>query len=125
MDLYLELKQRGASRSEFLRAAAQIKGIYVPSLYDVTYHPDGTVSAVTPKDGAPAKVEKRIIADLDKAFYPETFVVPFMETVHDRAVEEVLRGLYPWLPLLPGRISLPSVPGKIPGNHCAAVPLAL
>ena len=92
MDLYLELKQRGASRSEFLRAAAQIKGIYVPSLYDVTYHPDGTVSAVTPKDGAPAKVEKRIIADLDKAFYPETFVVPFMETVHDRAVEEVLRG---------------------------------
>ena len=64
----------------------------MPSLYDVTYHPDGTVSAVTPKDGAPAKVEKRIIADLDKAFYPETFVVPFMETVHDRAVEEVLRG---------------------------------
>lgn len=92
MDLYHSMKQAGASRSEFLRAAAQIPGIYVPSLYDVTYHEDGTVCAVTSKDDAPTTVQKRIVDDMDKVFYPETFVVPFVETVHDRAVEEVLRG---------------------------------
>ena len=64
----------------------------MPSLYEVTYQADGTIAAVTAKDGAPEKVTKRIVQDMDKAFYPETFVVPFMETVHDRAVEEVLRG---------------------------------
>lgn len=92
MDLYLQMKRQGAGRSAFLRAAAQIEGIYVPSLYEVTYQADGTIAAVTAKDGAPEKVTKRIVQDMDKAFYPETFVVPFMETVHDRAVEEVLRG---------------------------------
>ena len=55
MDLYKEMRDAGATRSEFLRAAAKIPGIYVPSLYDVTYHEDGTVQAVTPKDGAPAR----------------------------------------------------------------------
>lgn len=92
MDLYHTMKQAGASRSEYLRAAAQIPGIYVPSLYNVTYHKDGTIAAVTPKDGVPARIQKRIVDDMDKAYYPETFVVPYMETVHDRAVEEVLRG---------------------------------
>ncbi|WP_298482663.1 TIGR03960 family B12-binding radical SAM protein [uncultured Ruminococcus sp.] len=92
MDLYHSMKQAGASRSEFLRAAAQIPGIYVPSLYDVTYHEDGTVCTVSSKDDAPTTVQKRIVDDMDKVFYPETFVVPFVETVHDRAVEEVLRG---------------------------------
>lgn len=92
MDLYHKMKQAGASRSEYLRAAAQIPGIYVPSLYQVTYHEDGTIQAVVPKDGAPKVVQKRMIDNMDKVFYPETFVVPFIETVHDRAVEEVLRG---------------------------------
>ena len=87
MDLYLRMKRQGAGRSAFLRAAAQIEGIYVPSLYEVTYQADGTIAAVTAKDGAPEKVTKRIVQDMDKAFYPETFVVPFMETVYDRAVE--------------------------------------
>ena len=91
-DLYRKAKREGWSKQEFLIAAAQIEGIYVPSLYEVTYQADGTIAAVTAKDGAPEKVTKRIVQDMDKAFYPETFVVPFMETVHDRVVEEVLRG---------------------------------
>ena len=91
-DLYRKAKREGWSKQDFLIAAAQIEGIYVPSLYEVTYQADGTIAAVTAKDGAPEKVTKRIVQDMDKAFYPETFVVPFMETVHDRAVEEVLRG---------------------------------
>lgn len=92
MDLYLEMKERGATRSEFLKEAAKIKGIYVPSLYDVSYQKDGTIAAVTPRGDAPAKIQKRIVDNMDRAFYPETFVVPYMEIVHDRAVEEVLRG---------------------------------
>lgn len=85
-------KQEGASKSEFLRRAAQIPGIYVPSLYDVAYHEDGTIAAVTPKEGAPAKVTKRIVKDISAMFFPDDFVVPFTEIVHDRAMVEVLRG---------------------------------
>ncbi len=92
MDLYTKMKAEGASRSAFLRAAAQIEGVYVPSLYDISYNEDGTVAAITPKDGAPAKVRKRIIADFNTAVVPEEFVVPYSEIVHDRAVTEVLRG---------------------------------
>ncbi len=92
MDLYCAMKKAGASRCDFLQKAAQIEGIYVPSLYDISYHEDGTVAAVTPQKNVPATVRKRIVQDFDKAYYPETFVVPFTETVHDRAVAEVLRG---------------------------------
>ena len=92
MDLYVKMKAEGATRTEFLREAAKIQGVYVPSLYDVTYHPDGTVKAVTPRDGAPEKVRKRIIENFDKCYAPDDFVVPFAEIVHDRAVTEVLRG---------------------------------
>ncbi len=92
MDLYVKMRDAGATRSEFLRAAAQIQGVYVPSLYDVTYNEDGTVKAVTPKDGAPATVKKRIIENFDACPAPDDFVVPFAEIVHDRAVTEVLRG---------------------------------
>ena len=92
MDLYRDMRDRGASRSEFLRAAAQIEGIYVPSLYDVAYHADGTVKSVTPQGHAPAVVRKRVIVDFDKVYYPEQVVVPFIEIVHDRVSVEVLRG---------------------------------
>lgn len=92
IDLYKEFKKNGASKAEFLRAAFKIEGVYVPSLYDVSYNGDGTVSAVTPKDGAPKTVKKRIIKDMDNCFYPDKFVVPFIEIVHDRAVQEVFRG---------------------------------
>ncbi len=92
MDLYNAMKQQGTSHAAFLRAAAQIPGIYVPSLYQASYHPDGTLAAMIPLGDAPAVIQKRIVDDMDTAFYPDTFVVPFTEIVHDRAVEEVLRG---------------------------------
>lgn len=92
MGLYEKFKADGKSKEEFLIAAAQLQGVYVPSLYDVSYNDDGTVKEIKPLHGAPAKVTKRIIKDLDKVYYPETFVVPFSEIVHDRAVVEVLRG---------------------------------
>ena len=72
--------------------AAQLPGVYVPWLYEFLYHEVGTIASVTPKDGAPAKVTKRIIQDMSAVRYPETFIVPYMETVHDRAVLEVMRG---------------------------------
>ena len=92
MDLYRASKEANESKAAFLQKAAQLEGIYVPSLYDVTYNEDGTVAQITAKDDAPKTVKKRIIRDFDKVFYPENFIVPFMGTVHDRAVVEVLRG---------------------------------
>lgn len=92
MRLMEQCKKEGTTRQEFLRRAAQIEGIYVPSLYDIDYNEDGTVKAITPKDNAPAKVKKRVIRDFDKVYTPDNFVVPFTQIVHDRAVVEVLRG---------------------------------
>ena len=92
MRLLEQCKAEGCTKHEFLVRAAQIEGIYVPSLYDVQYNDDCTVKSITPLEGAPAKVRKRVIRDFDKVYYPETFVVPFSEIVHDRAIVEVLRG---------------------------------
>ena len=92
MDLYLAHKRRGSTKEEFLRDAARIPGVYVPSLYDISYNEDGTVRSVTPKEGAPEKVTKRIIRDLDRVIYPESFVVPFIDVVHDRVTHEIFRG---------------------------------
>ncbi|MCR4862047.1 MAG: TIGR03960 family B12-binding radical SAM protein [Ruminococcus sp.] len=92
IDLYWEMKQQGASRLEYLRRAAQIEGVYVPQFYHFTYKEDGTISKVEASDGAPEIVHKRIIRDFDKVYYPENFVVPFTEIVHDRVSVEVLRG---------------------------------
>ena len=92
MDLYAEMKEQGASRYEFLCRAAQIEGVYVPSLYDISYNDDGTIKSIEPLENAPKTVRKRIIKDFDKVYYPEKFVVPFTEIVHDRSVVEVLRG---------------------------------
>ncbi|SFX67178.1 TIGR03960 family B12-binding radical SAM protein [Ruminococcus sp. XPD3002] len=92
MDLYHEMKQQGAKRIDFLRRAAQIQGIYVPQFYHFSYNEDGTISGVTTTDGAPQTVKKRIIKDMDSVYYPDNFVVPFTEIVHDRVSVEVLRG---------------------------------
>ncbi len=92
IDLYKQNKNSGRSRADFLRAAAKIKGVYVPSLYEFEYKSDGTVAAIKHADGAPPKIEKRIEYDLDKTYYPDRFVIPYIETVHDRAVQEVFRG---------------------------------
>lgn len=92
IDLYKEVKKSGGSKQEFLCRAAKIEGVYVPSLYDVAYNEDGTVKSVTPSDGVPATVKKRIIKDMDSAYYPDKFVVPYIEIVHDRVVQEIFRG---------------------------------
>ena len=92
IELYREFKAENKTKAEFLEAAAQIKGVYVPSLYDVEYNEDGTLKSFTPKSTAPVKVEKRIISKMDKSYYPENFVVPNIEVVHDRAVSEIFRG---------------------------------
>ncbi len=92
LDLLLVHKEKGSTKLEFLREAAKIEGVYVPAFYTVEYHDDGTIAAVTPREGAPAKIKKRIIADLDKVYYPDKFIVPFIDIVHDRAVAEVFRG---------------------------------
>lgn len=92
MRLMEQCKKENASKEEFLRRAAHIEGVYVPSLYDVSYNSDGTVKAITPRDGAPEKITKRIVKDFDSAYAPDSFVVPFCNIVHDRAVVEVLRG---------------------------------
>lgn len=92
MDLYYEHKKKGSSKTEFLREAAQIQGIYVPRFYNFSYDEKGIISKVEVTDGAPKTVKKRIIKDMDKVYYPENFVVPFTEIVHDRASVEVLRG---------------------------------
>lgn len=92
IDLYKACKKEGKTRKEFLQEAAEIEGVYVPSLYDVTYNADGTVKEITAKDGAPKRIKKRIEYDMDKAYYPERIVVPSVEIVHDRAVQEIFRG---------------------------------
>ncbi len=91
-DLYKEHKLKGSTKQEFLINAAQIEGVYVPSLYDVTYNTDGTIKDYLPKENAPKVVKKRIIKDLNASHYPKDFVVPFTEIVHDRAVSEIFRG---------------------------------
>ncbi len=92
IDLLKDHKQKGSSKAEFLLAASQIQGVYVPSLYDVRYNEDHTVAAVSPLQNAPAKVKKRLVSDLDSMFAPDSFVVPFLEVVHDRVTVEIFRG---------------------------------
>ena len=88
-----EWKKSGKPRVECLKALAKIEGVYVPSFYDVTYHEDGTIASFTPNcPEAPATVRKRILLDMDKAFYPTEIPVPYTEIVHDRIMLEIMRG---------------------------------
>ena len=92
IDLYRKGKQAGWSRAEFLQHAAQVPGLYVPSLYEVPYHEDGTVQSIPPTHGAPEHIRKRIVADLDKSFFPVKAIIPSTDIVHDRVMLEVFRG---------------------------------
>ena len=92
LTLLREAKRSGWSKHEFLVRAAQIGGVYVPSLYDVSYNDDGTLASITPKDGAPEKVTKRIVENLDAVPYPTAPIVPSTEVVHDRVSLELFRG---------------------------------
>ena len=92
LELYQKGKRLGWSKGEYLRQAAQIPGLYVPSLYQVEYNEDGTIRSITPQQGAPAKVTKRIVQDLDHSYYPTKTIIPSTEIVHDRVMLEVFRG---------------------------------
>lgn len=92
IQLYRKVRNEGWSREAFLRQAAQIPGLYVPSLYEISYHPDGTIQSITPMNGAPERITKRIVADLDQSYFPVKTIVPSTDIVHDRVMLEVFRG---------------------------------
>ncbi|MCQ2480039.1 MAG: TIGR03960 family B12-binding radical SAM protein [Clostridia bacterium] len=92
LDLLKLHKKKGSTKHEFLCDVAKLEGFYVPSFYDVEYNEDNTVKSVTPKYTAPEKAVKRVISDLDTVHYPESFIVPSIEIVHDRVTSEIFRG---------------------------------
>ena len=93
MRLYARCKEEGKSKAEFLREASHLEGFYVPSLYEVTYHEDGTIRSFEPRfPDVPRVIKKRIILDFENAYYPTNPPVPHVEAVHDRIVLEVFRG---------------------------------
>ena len=92
LDVYSKYKGKG-QKKEFLREISKIQGVYVPSLYDVTYKQDGTIKEFKPKfDDVPARVKKRIVNNFDKVDFPLDMIVPYSEIVHDRVVLETSRG---------------------------------
>ena len=93
LDLYKQMKQNGANRAEFLREVSKIPGIYVPSLYKVTYKEDKTIQEMTPLfEDVPKTVKKQAVSELTAAVYPEKPVVPFIKATQDRVVLEIQRG---------------------------------
>ena len=90
--LFQRARDAGWTKSEFLREAAKIGGVYVPSLYEPVYNPDGTLAELRCLDGAPEVVTKHIVSNLDSAYYPTRPVVPSTEIVHDRVNLELFRG---------------------------------
>ena len=93
LDMYKEMKKNGASRADILHAIAKVEGMYVPSLYDVTYKEDGTIDRFIPKyDDIPVTIKRQVQVNLDEAIYPEKPVVPFIKATQDRVVLEIQRG---------------------------------
>lgn len=94
MELYKKHKKANYSKKEFLlEAAKSIDGVYVPAFYSVSYNDDNTIKTVSPlHDDIPSKIKKRIIKDMDSAFYPENLLVPNIEIVHGRIMLEIFRG---------------------------------
>ena len=92
VSLYDRAKAEEWTKEQFLQEVSHIPGVYVPSFYTHTYNSDGTLQAITARNDAPVKITKRIVEDLDKAYYPTKMIVPSTEIVHDRANMEVFRG---------------------------------
>ena len=92
IELYRKAKAENWTKDQLLQEASKLSGIYVPSLYEVTYGEDGVISAITPKNGAPEKVTKRLVTDMDKSYYPVETIVPSTEITHDRVMLELFRG---------------------------------
>lgn len=93
LDIYKENKKAGGSRRDYLEKVSKVEGIYVPSLYDVSYQEDGTIKAITPNHpNAPAKVKKQMVKDVSNTFYPRKPLVPYIKAIQDRVVLEIQRG---------------------------------
>ena len=92
VECYRTAKKERWSKARFLKAVSAIEGVYVPSFYEHSYNPDGTIAAITPLEGAPQTVRKRIVQNMDTAYWPEKQIVPSTEIVHDRSNLEVFRG---------------------------------
>ena len=92
IELHRQARRECWSKEAFLKAAAKLDGIYVPSLYDIKYHDDGTIEEIIPLDGAPIQVTKRIVRDMDKSYFPVKTIVPSTEIVQDRVMLELFRG---------------------------------
>lgn len=91
--LYRQYKKERRGKNAFLHAAAQIGGVYAPQLYRTAYNADGTLAEITPvSPEVPARVRKRVMPDLDRSYFPDRFVLPYIDIVHDRAVLELFRG---------------------------------
>lgn len=92
MDLYREKKKHGWTKDEFLSKLAHVDGIYVPKFYDVTYNEDGTIASFEAQGDYPKSIQKRIVDDMNTAYYPTKFILPYTDVVHDRAMVEIFRG---------------------------------
>ena len=92
MRLLVNLKAQGGSKIDFLRAAAKIPGVYVPSLYEISYDEKGQVSAFVAEEGTPVPVVKSVIKDFDASIFPDKCLLPYTEIVHDRMMLEIMRG---------------------------------
>ncbi|SHJ00831.1 TIGR03960 family B12-binding radical SAM protein [Lutispora thermophila] len=93
MEVYRQWKSQGLKREELLDMVSKIPGVYVPAFYDVTYNPDNTIESIKPnRDGVPAKIKKRVVKDLNKAYFPDKVIVPYIDIVHDRIMLEIFRG---------------------------------
>lgn len=93
LDMYKKFRQENKSRQEFLEEAATIEGIYVPSLYEITYHEDGTIKErKILSEKAPEKVKKQVVPDVSNTYYPKAPLVPYIKATQDRVVLEIQRG---------------------------------
>jgi len=92
VELHRRARREGWSKADFLRAAAKLDGVYVPSLYDIQYREDGQIEEIVPRDGAPVQVTKRIVREMDKSYFPVKTIVPSTEIVQDRVMLELFRG---------------------------------
>jgi len=115
LDVYKECKKKGLSRAETIAEISKIEGVYVPSYYEAEYDGEKIKAIKKLKEDAPDKIRKRIVKDLDKAYFPDKMIVPFMDIVHDRISLELFR-MYPRLPFLSGRFNLPPCKGEKPRN---------
>lgn len=93
LDIYKKWKKEEKSREEFLKSIASIRGVYIPSFYNVEYKDDGTIKDFHPIDGSyPSTISKRMIKDINRSYFPDEIIVPFINIVHDRIMLEVFRG---------------------------------